>query len=90
MVHIGFDDPPQLAAAARSEEEALVHYRRVRDEIREMVEKQFDTRLEMRELEIQRLERRLQAIRTQTELDREHREQRIEQQMGELGVFEQE
>lgn len=62
----------------------------LRAEIREMVEKQFDTRLEMRELEIQRLERRLQAIRTQTELDREHREQRIEQQMGELGVFEQE
>jgi arsenate reductase len=33
----GFDDPPQLAAHARSEEEALNHYRRVRDEIRTFI-----------------------------------------------------
>ncbi|GFM37604.1 arsenate reductase ArsC [Desulfovibrio psychrotolerans] len=33
-VHAGFDDPPKLAEHATSEEEALVHYRRVRDEIR--------------------------------------------------------
>ncbi|NNE34152.1 MAG: arsenate reductase ArsC [Rhodothermales bacterium] len=38
MVHRGFDDPPRLAATARNEEEALSHYRRVRDEIREFVE----------------------------------------------------
>jgi arsenate reductase len=38
-VHVGFDDPPQLAKNAKSEEEALTHYRRVRDEIREFVEK---------------------------------------------------
>jgi arsenate reductase len=38
MVHAGFDDPPKLAASARSEEEALEHYRRVRDEIRAYVE----------------------------------------------------
>lgn len=37
-IHHGFDDPPQLAAEARSEEEALSHYRRVRDEIREFIE----------------------------------------------------
>lgn len=37
-VHVGFDDPPRLAAGARSEEEALVHYRRVRDEIRTFAE----------------------------------------------------
>ncbi len=37
-IHVPFDDPPQLAAEARSEDEALVHYRRVRDEIRELVE----------------------------------------------------
>jgi arsenate reductase (thioredoxin) len=37
VIHRGFDDPPRLAAAARSEEEALGHYRRVRDEIREFV-----------------------------------------------------
>lgn len=33
IVHHGFDDPPRLAANARTEEEALEHYRRVRDEI---------------------------------------------------------
>jgi arsenate reductase len=37
-VHVGFDDPPQLAKSANSEEEALGHYRRVRDEIRAWVE----------------------------------------------------
>ena len=37
VVHAGFDDPPRLAAGARSEEEALPHYRRVRDEIRDYV-----------------------------------------------------
>jgi arsenate reductase len=34
VVHHGFDDPPRLAREAKSEEEALGHYRRVRDEIR--------------------------------------------------------
>ena len=33
VLHAGFDDPPALARTAKSEEEALVHYRRVRDEI---------------------------------------------------------
>jgi len=37
VVHHGFEDPPQLAAHARSEEEAMSHYRRIRDEIREFV-----------------------------------------------------
>ena len=37
-VHQGFADPPRLAAGARNEEEVLVHYRRVRDEIRRFVE----------------------------------------------------
>ncbi|WP_417847258.1 arsenate reductase ArsC [Thalassoglobus sp.] len=37
VVHVGFDDPPKLAKEAASEEEALDHYRRVRDEIREFV-----------------------------------------------------
>ncbi|MCC6796092.1 MAG: arsenate reductase ArsC [Candidatus Hydrogenedentes bacterium] len=36
--HISFDDPPRLAATAANDEEALAHYRRVRDEIREFVE----------------------------------------------------
>ena len=38
IVHRGFDDPPRLAADAASEDEALPHYRRVRDEIRAFVE----------------------------------------------------
>ncbi len=38
MVHVGFDDPPRLAKTARSEEEAKGHYRRVRDEIRQLIE----------------------------------------------------
>jgi arsenate reductase len=38
VVHQVFDDPPRLAKSARSEEVALVHYRRVRDEIRAFVE----------------------------------------------------
>lgn len=36
-LHVSFDDPPKLAEHATSEEEALNHYRRVRDEIREFV-----------------------------------------------------
>lgn len=35
--HVGFDDPPRLAQGAASAEEALGHYRRVRDEIRAFV-----------------------------------------------------
>ncbi|MDP6737282.1 MAG: arsenate reductase ArsC [Nitrospinaceae bacterium] len=38
VVHIGFDDPPGLAAEAQSEEEALSHFHRVRDEIRAFIE----------------------------------------------------
>jgi len=38
VVHVGFDDPPRLAKDAKSEDEALGHYRRVRDEIRAFVE----------------------------------------------------
>jgi arsenate reductase len=38
VVHVGFDDPPKLAPDAKSEEEALAPYRRVRDEIRAFVE----------------------------------------------------
>lgn len=38
-VHAGFDDPPRLAREAKTEDEALGHYRRVRDEIRSFVER---------------------------------------------------
>ena len=37
-LHEGFEDPPKLAAGAVSHEEALRHYRRVRDEIKAYVE----------------------------------------------------
>jgi arsenate reductase (thioredoxin) len=37
-IHVGFNDPPRLAMGAKSEEEALGHYRRVRDEIRNFIE----------------------------------------------------
>ena len=37
VIHRSFDDPPFLAAVARGEDEAMVHYRRVRDEIRDFV-----------------------------------------------------
>jgi arsenate reductase len=38
VIHRGFDDPPALARDAATEEEALDHFRRVRDEIRAFVE----------------------------------------------------
>jgi len=37
-IHKGFDDPPKLAEGVEDEEEALTHYRRVRDEIRLFVD----------------------------------------------------
>ncbi len=38
VVHRSFDDPPRLAKKARNEEERLIPYRRVRDEIRAFIE----------------------------------------------------
>ncbi|MBN2717310.1 MAG: arsenate reductase ArsC [Deltaproteobacteria bacterium] len=38
VVHRSFEDPPALAKSAKSEEEALDAYRRVRDEIKAFVE----------------------------------------------------
>jgi len=38
VIHVGFDDPPRLAANAKTESERLAPYRRVRDEIRRFVE----------------------------------------------------
>jgi arsenate reductase len=38
VIHVGFDDPPRLAAGAATEAERLQPYRRVRDEIRRFVE----------------------------------------------------
>jgi len=38
VIHVGFEDPPRLARDAKTEEEALDCYRRVRDEIKAFVE----------------------------------------------------
>ena len=46
VVHVGFDDPPKLARMAASEDEALGHYRRVRDEIRKFVETELSQLVE--------------------------------------------
>jgi arsenate reductase len=37
VIHVGFEDPPKLAKNAKTEAEALPHYRRIRDEIREFI-----------------------------------------------------
>ena len=50
IVHRGFEDPPKLAGQAVSEEEALLYYRRVRDEIRDFVES-LPEALELEEME---------------------------------------
>lgn len=49
VAHVGFDDPPYLARDARTEDEALQHYRRVRDEIRAFVETLPDALIEHEE-----------------------------------------
>jgi arsenate reductase len=38
IIHAGFEDPPRLAKEAKTSQEALDCYRRVRDEIRQFVE----------------------------------------------------
>jgi arsenate reductase len=38
IIHMAFDDPPRLAKTSKTKEEALNHYRRVRDEIKAFVE----------------------------------------------------
>ena len=38
VVHVGFDDPPKLAALVTGEEKKLNCYRRVRDEIKAFIE----------------------------------------------------
>ena len=37
IIHRGFDDPPKVAANAKSEEEIIGHYRCVRDEIHKYI-----------------------------------------------------
>jgi len=37
VMHRGFEDPPQLAGEAKTQEEALYHYRKVRDQIKAFI-----------------------------------------------------
>lgn len=37
-LYVGFGSPPQLAAESKSKEEAFVHYRNIRDEIKAFIE----------------------------------------------------
>jgi arsenate reductase len=37
VVHVGFEDPPELEKTAATPAEALGHYRRVRDQIRDFI-----------------------------------------------------
>jgi arsenate reductase len=37
VIHVGFEDPPKFAADAGDEEEAMGHYRRIRDDIKRFV-----------------------------------------------------
>ena len=38
VVHVPFDDPPRLAKDATNDDEAMPHYRRVRDQIRTFIQ----------------------------------------------------
>ena len=38
VVHVGFDDPGNLALTAKTNAEAMTHYRHIRDEIKKFVE----------------------------------------------------
>ncbi|MBW1709881.1 MAG: arsenate reductase ArsC [Deltaproteobacteria bacterium] len=38
VMHAGFEDPPELAKNASDEEEAMRHYRKIRDEIKAFIE----------------------------------------------------
>lgn len=52
--HAPFEDPPRLASGAKSDEEALSHYRRVRDEIRRFVAGMRSELIELQTKEIKR------------------------------------
>ena len=43
VVHVGFDDPPEIAKNVEGEEEKLNCYRRVRDEIEEFIKNLMET-----------------------------------------------
>jgi len=51
-IHRGFDDPPRLARDARSPQEALGHYRRVRDEIQQYIAQTLPTDLKLENADV--------------------------------------
>jgi arsenate reductase len=61
VIHMAFDDPPRLAEGARDEEEAMRHYRRVRDEIRAFVKQLPESLLDEVRKESLRQQETLQA-----------------------------
>ena len=46
IVHVGFDDPPKMAANFETEEEKLNCYRKVRDEIKVFIENELDKNIQ--------------------------------------------
>lgn len=63
------------------------HREALRHEIRNRLEERFDVRVKRREGEIDRLERRLELVRVQLDRDLDHRGQRIEEELLDLGVL---
>lgn len=49
IIHRGFDDPPALAKNSENDSDALLHYRRVRDEIKEFIKSMPDSLEEKKE-----------------------------------------
>ena len=59
----------------------------LREKIRANVAEGFDVRIRLRTQEVERLERRLEVIRQQLGADAEHRDERIQMELHDLGVF---
>ena len=57
-IHKGFDDPPKLAENAKTEEDALGHFRRVRDQIKVFVETLPKTFMEVTKMENEKKKKR--------------------------------
>lgn len=62
----------------------------LRDEIRSLVEERLGVQHKLRELEVERLERRLRAVKKTLDRDRDRRDQQVEYTLEDLGVFDDE
>ena len=61
VIHVGFQDPPKLASISKNEEEAKIHYRRIRDEIRDFVVQLPESLLNAQELSVPDQQRQFQT-----------------------------